>query len=303
MRVAILMSTYNGEKYLQEQMNSLIKQTGVMVEIFIRDDGSRDSTVDLLKDYSDKNANIHLTIGKNVGVGNSFMSLVGSVSDNFDYYAFSDQDDIWLDDKLSKAIAMISKNEGPELYCSNQILVDSSGKEIGVRFGKTPDLSPEKILVHNKATGCTMVWNRDLQKILSTFLPSEQLLINRIHDVWVAIVASVCGNITYDENSYILYRQHENNVVGAKESVGLEVLREKIKKFKNKDLQNGRSLLAKEVVKLFPVETSNNRMLCMAAAAKTFVGKKKIIKNYKDFISCSGEKKIDFIIKVVFGMF
>lgn len=303
MHVAVLMSTYNGEKYLREQMDSLLNQTGVMLEIFVRDDGSTDGTIDILKDYSERNTNVRLDIGNNVGVGNSFMQLVYSVPNNFDYYAFSDQDDIWLDNKLSKAIEMIGENEGSILYCSNQILIDSSGKEIGIRYDKTPNLLLEKILVHNKATGCTMVWNSALQKILGLHLPSEQLLKNRIHDVWVAMVASVCGNIIYDENSYILYRQHENNVVGAKESTTLSVLREKVKKFKNKNLRNGRSLMAKEMVRLFPVETSSKHILSIAADAKTFEGKKMIIKHYKDFISCSGEKKIDFIFKVVFDLF
>lgn len=303
MRVAVLLSTYNGQKYFREQMDSLLRQVGVSVEIFVRDDGSTDDTIDILKEYSEKNSNIHLNIGKNMGVGNSFMSLVSSVPGDFDYYAFSDQDDIWLDDKLIKAVETIENIEDPVLYCSNQTLVDSKGEEIGVRFDEAPDLSSKKILVHNKAAGCTMVWNSNLQGLLSTHLPSEQLLRNRIHDVWVVMVASVCGKIIYDNNSYILYRQHENNVVGAKESTGLDVLKEKINKLRNKDLRNGRSLLAKEIVKLFPAEASKKNMLVMSADSKSVTGKKTLIKNYKEFISYSGERKADFIFKVVIGLF
>ena len=303
MRVAVLMSTYNGEKYLREQMDSLLRQTGVSVELFVRDDGSTDGTIDILKDYLKKNPNIHLKFGKNVGVGNSFMSLVSSVPDNFDYYAFSDQDDIWLDDKLSKAIEKIGIIEKPVLYCSNQTLVDSDGKKIGVRFNKVPNISTEKILVHNKVTGCTMVWNRNLQAILSTHIPSENMLRNRIHDVWVAMVASVCGKIIYDVQGYFLYRQHESNVVGAKENTGIDVLKEKIKKLNNKKYRNGRSLLAKEMVKLFPTEVTKKNMLIIAADAHSLAGKKKIIKHCKDFVEYSGEKEVDFIFKVVLGFF
>ena len=303
MRVAILVSTYNGEKYLREQMDSLLRQEGVAVEIFVRDDGSTDSTISIIEDYAKKNSNVHLNIGKNLGVGNSFMNLVEHAPDDFDYYAFSDQDDIWLENKLSKAIEAIKDIDGPALYCSNQALVDSAGKRIGIRFDTTPDLSAEKILVHNNATGCTMVWNSDLQKVLRTHQPSQELLKNRIHDVWVGMVASVCGKIVYDENSYILYRQHENNVVGAKEMTSLQLLEDKAKKLRNKNLRNGRSLLAKEMVRLFPIDASKHNMLTIAADANSLAGKKRIIQNYKSFTAYSREKNADFILKVLLNFF
>lgn len=303
MRVAVLMSTYNGEKYLGEQIDSLLRQTDVELDIYIRDDGSTDRTPDILNEYAKNNYNIHVTAEKNIGLGNSFMSLVFNVPADFDYYAFSDQDDIWLENKLIKAIELIKENDTPTLYCSNQRLVDASVREYGVRFDELPDLSTEKILAQNKATGCTMVWNKALQEILRTKRPSEQLLKNRIHDVWVAMVASLCGEIIYDETGYILYRQHENNVVGAKDSTGLDVLKWKIKKLKNKDLRNGRSLLAEEAVRLFPTESQRSRLLSLSANSKSLKGKIEILKNSHDFISYSGERKLDFVGKVMCGVF
>ena len=298
MRVAILMSTYNGEKYLHEQIDSLLCQKGVGVEIFVRDDGSTDSTISLLDEYADKNSNMHLSIGKNLGVSNSFMNLVEHAPDEFDYYAFSDQDDIWLEDKLSKAIEAIEDIDSPALYYSNQILVDSRGSEIGLRYNEMPVLSVELLLDANKASGCTMVWNSDLQKILSTHIPSEEFLRNRFHDEWVAMVASVCGKIVYDENSYILYRQHDNNVVGANESPI-----PRLKKLKNRNFRSGRGLKAKEMVRLFPIEVSEHSMLTIAADANSFAGKRRIIKNYKIFTAYTGEKKSYFIIKVLLNLF
>ena len=302
-KVVVLMSTYNGEKYLREQMDSLLRQEGVAVEIFVRDDGSTDSTVSIIEDYANKNSNVHLNIGKNLGVGNSFMNLVEHAPDDFDYYAFSDQDDIWLENKLSKAIEVIKDIDGPTLYCSNQTLVDSEGEKIALRYNKVLDLSTEQILFVNRVQGCTALWNSDLQKILSTQLPSRELLICRIHDVWVGMVASVCGKIIYDENSYILYRQHENNVVGAKESSRLDLLQSKVKKLRNKTFRNSRSLMAKEMVRLFPIDASKHSMLTIAADSKSLAGKKRIIQNYKSFTTYSGEKKADFILKVLLNFF
>ena len=303
MRVAILMSTYNGEKFLCEQMNSLLRQVEVSVEIFVRDDGSTDKTIGILNEYSRNNSNIYVNLAPNIGVGNSFINLLYSVPDDFDYYAFSDQDDIWLNNKLIRAIELIKEMTIPTLYCSNQRLIDTSGKEFGMRFDEDPDLSSEKILVHNKATGCTMVWNNALQKKIIMNRPSEQLLKNRIHDVWIAMVASVCGKIIYDKKGYILYRQHENNYVGAKESTKLDVLKEKIIKIRNKELRNGRSLLAEEIVRLFPKETSQKKLLVLSADSKSFKGKLQILKSCNDFIAYSGEKKMDFVCKVIFNFF
>ena len=100
-KVAILMSTYNGEKYLDEQIGSILAQEGVDVTLYIRDDGSSDRTAEIIKYYCKRYHNVSFTQGENLGVGNSFMQLVYDAKDVYDYYAFADQDDIWLRDKLS----------------------------------------------------------------------------------------------------------------------------------------------------------------------------------------------------------
>ena len=101
LRIAILMSTYNGASYLKEQIDSLEKQD-VPVDIFIRDDGSTDKTIDILKKYQSK-PNVHIEYGINLGYKKSFMTLLMKVND-YDYYAFCDQDDIWLPNKISCAV-------------------------------------------------------------------------------------------------------------------------------------------------------------------------------------------------------
>lgn len=123
-KVAVLLSTYNGSKYIKEQIDSILSQEGVNIDIYIRDDGSTDETVNIIYEY--KSNNIFLTEGKNIGVGNSFMELLYSVPEIYDYYAFADQDDIWSEKKIRIAIEVLQKNK-KHLYASNQELIDKSG--------------------------------------------------------------------------------------------------------------------------------------------------------------------------------
>ena len=298
-KVAVLLSSYNGELYIKEQIKSVLSQKQVQVDLFIRDDGSSDKTIDLINEFPE----IRLFRGENLGVGNSFMELIYVVNEEYDYYAFCDQDDIWLDNKLINAIDKIHCETGPILYCSNQILVDKYGEKLGIRYKKVPDLSYAEILVHNHATGCTMVWNKQLHCILKSKKPSRMLLENRIHDVWVAMVASVCGKIIYDENSYILYRQHGNNVVGAKKDNAYDMLKNQIKKIRKRYLRNGRSLLAEEMLKLFPKECKEKLLLRLAADSKSVNGKIRLLQKKGEFTKHSGENSIAFVIKVIVGLF
>lgn len=242
--VAVLMSTYNGQRFLKEQIDSVLSQNNVCITLFIRDDGSKDNTLKIIELYKKQ---VIFLQGINIGVGNSFMKVLSFSGQNFDYYAFCDQDDIWLPQKIYKAICMIHRYNEPVCYCSNQTLVDSHGNIIKERYTDEIDTGYMRILCNNQVTGCTMVWNKKLQTILISAerFPSYEILRKRIHDVWVAMVASVTGILVYDKNSYILYRQHENNVVGVKKT---SLFYEWAKKINNPSLRNGRSSLAKEII-------------------------------------------------------
>ena len=109
-RVSVLMSTYNGEKYLHEQINSILGQQGVEIHLLIRDDGSSDGTVEICKEYAKKYNQITFYQGENLGVGKSFLDLLKHAPDA-DYYSFADQDDVWLEDKIIRAVTMIKKAE------------------------------------------------------------------------------------------------------------------------------------------------------------------------------------------------
>ena len=301
--VAVLMSTYNGEKYLKEQLESILKQSGVNVQIFIRDDCSSDSTRDILTQYSNENPDIHINLGENLGVGNSFMELLYSVPDSFDYYALADQDDIWEENKIIEAV---NKLEDKLLYASNQECVDKFGNSIGLRYKEDAfiHLTPVSILECNMIAGCTMVMSNKFFKLLTkeSNRPSQSLLRNRIHDVWLAMVASLFEGIVYDTRSFIKYRQHENNVVGAKSSFSKRV-KSKIKKLRHSEYRNGRSWLAREIVERFPAEAENYPLIKICSQSKSFKGKIRILKNGKELRSYTKESRMGFFIKVMFGLF
>ena len=125
-KVQVIMSSYNGEKFIKKQIDSILNQQNVEVSLLIRDDGSKDGTIEILRDYENRGL-IKVIYGKNIGPTASFLKLIDEC-DNADYYSFSDQDDVWLEDKLSTAVKILeenSVNKRPLLYCSALQRVDA----------------------------------------------------------------------------------------------------------------------------------------------------------------------------------
>ena len=209
-KVQILMSTYNGEQYLREQIDSLLQQAYPEIEILVRDDGSKDSTPDILRDYARRYDNIRIFLEDNVGVTKSFFELLKR--SEADYVAFCDQDDIWLEQKVVQAVEKLQTIKTPALYCSNKILVDAHGKVIAENDKKKLTPGFGNAVIESVCTGCTMVLNRELAENIKAHIPERAIL----HDWWCYLVASYVGQVVFDEKSYILYRQHEHNVVGQK---------------------------------------------------------------------------------------
>lgn len=218
-RVSVIMSSYNGAVYIEEQIYSILNQSlDAEIDIHIRDDGSTDSTLELIKSMSEINNNIYLYEGNNIGVVGSFLWLVENIS-GYDYYAFCDQDDVWHPLKLAAAIDKLIGN-GPRLYCSAYEYVDCNLNVIG-RFTSKTDLSMNNLLIENCAPGCTMVFNSSLRdeyiKLDVDINDMKNIVV--MHD-WLFLLLAVCtGSVLYDENSYLLYRQHANNVVGIKSGI------------------------------------------------------------------------------------
>lgn len=222
-KIAILLSTYNGERFLEEQIESIIKQSNQQWTLYIRDDGSTDKTLDILERYQadDRIQWINEDKPKNLRVIGSFLNLLESAE--ADYYMFCDQDDVWLPDKvqvtLDKMVALESINDQqPVLVHTDLRIVDQDLKIMSDSMIKTQNLDPlpnfGRLLVQNSVTGCTMMINQNLKK-LCVGLDFAKI---RMHDWWFALVASAFGTIGYVPKSTILYRQHGDNEVGAKNS-------------------------------------------------------------------------------------
>ena len=226
-RVLILLSTYNGEKYLREQLDSLYAQVGVEFHILVRDDGSSDNTVAILEEYNQKHSNITTITGNNLRAIRSFYALINYTLENrliYDYYAFCDQDDVWKPNKLEDAIAQIEKSKSNRAFyfCAAEY-VDSDLNHIGVKY--IPDKGDYKsAIIRNYSLGCTIVLTKQLFFECSEASQTYQKRISvgyiPYHDVWFYSYA-LCTKATviYDSNSHILYRQHSSNVTHASKNM------------------------------------------------------------------------------------
>lgn len=215
--VLVLMSTYNGEKYLNAQLESLLEQEGVETHLLVRDDGSHDTTLDILKAWKEKYpAWIDIIEGDNVGFAMSFTHLLQSAVSKYsdvEYMAFCDQDDIWLPIKLKVALEKLQKENRaiPVSYCSNTRLVGVNLNFIRLGWKDNEvQLNKERALIQNFATGCTMVFNRKAAEIYVSHLPK----VIKVHDFLMYQLCMFLGKVIYDHNSFILYRQHTSNQIG-----------------------------------------------------------------------------------------
>lgn len=252
--VIVLLSTFNGEKFIREQLDSIFEQKDVIVKLIVRDDGSEDNTLSILNDYKCRFPNqINIIEGNNIGWKKSFFELIKyaylNYSDNNYLYAFSDQDDIWLPEKLSVAAQILKKmTSGANLYCCNQFYYKN-----GINYGKIHQTTIvptyKNCLVRNYATGCTIVFNHRLLSLLNKDMPS----IDTAHDYWVYQAAVLCGNVYVDDNAYILYRQHENNQIGSK-SGKIEVWKRRLKNFSDTFSGHKREERANALIKSFSTD-------------------------------------------------
>ena len=219
-KIAVLICTFNGSKFLRKQLDSIISQSWQDWEIFASDDGSTDDTLAILKEYQTRlgQNKLHIVKGPGKGFAWNFLSLLDVCGDGFDYYAFSDQDDEWLPDKLARAMAKLADLEkdnpdGPALHCGRTMLVNDCDECIGYSplFQKAPSF--RNALIQSIAGGNTMMFNRAARNIIN-LTPRGHKIIS--HDWWIYILISGCnGAIIYDEIPTIKYRQHTNNIIGS----------------------------------------------------------------------------------------
>lgn len=213
-KICVLLSSYNGEKYIHDQIESILQQQQVNVTLIIRDDCSKDETVKIIKEMQEQHSNIELLQGANIGPAMSFLELIRKAP-AAEFYALSDQDDVWDYDKLIKGIQFLSDYDPttPLLYHCNTQIVDSNLQFL--RIGKTGKQAPYSkygAFMENHATGCTMIFNRSCQELIASCKPDYVSM----HDSWIYLIAEMFGKVIYDPQPHMKYRQHGNNVIGAK---------------------------------------------------------------------------------------
>lgn len=226
-KVIICMSTYNGEKYIEQQIESLLNQTYKNIDIYVRDDGSKDNTIKILKNYQNE-GKIHFIKGKNVGVVNSFYECLKEVYKKGDFFAYCDQDDKWHEDKIKRAVIQLNKEKEdiPVLYFSEFNYCDENLKFVNKSSVNKKGTSFENSIVECISFGISEVFNKSLaKKILDS--GTKDIC---FHDWWAYMIASGLGKVIYDNEPTVEYRRTGSNVSpSGKAGISLQIYR--IKKF------------------------------------------------------------------------
>lgn len=279
--VAILMSTYNGAKYLKDQLQSIINQSYSNWHLYIRDDGSSDETVEIIKSYAKKDSRIsiiHDTLG-NIGSVRSFFYLLEQVDSNF--YMFSDQDDYWKQDKIQKSIILLKQHNHkrkPICVYTNLQIVDDNLEGNELLLTKTWQDFP-KLFFTNNLYGCTMLFNNFLkEKIKFDQLNYDNIY---VHDWWLALVCAIFGEIYYLDEPTILYRQHYGNQIGAT-SKNINVLIKRLfSKSKDEKSLQSTILFAEELEKLYGAELKSSNIQGYVKNYATISNKSSFFNNLK----------------------
>lgn len=298
----VLLSTYNGEKYLCEQLDSLIAQKNVDLKILVRDDGSSDNTREILEKYYNAYPDkIIINFAENIGCTGSFfalMKLAVKKYGDYEYFAFSDQDDVWLPDKLYSAALALDAIDGiTKLYYCSHTLVDETLTPIK----STPVVAKgtlEESFILQPCIGCTMVFSKDLLVKASNV---DSLKIN-IHDAWVyKLCLSLSGNVIHDSTPHILYRQHTSNTIGGAQGFTKKWKRRINDYFLNS--KHNRSNQARLILQSFQSEipTSKKSTLSDMSNYHRSIRKKLKIIFDKDYSSYYRLHNIMFKICILFG--
>jgi len=226
--VLVVLGYFDGPSYIRDQLRSIVQQTHRAVHIYISDDNSRSpfslESLDLSQEEVSKISISLRTL--NIGCTNNFLKALSNVSDEFEYFAFSDQDDVWHEDKLKKAITALEKPppQKPALYCARTEIADATCEHTlgySPRFNKPPSFA--NALVQNIGGGNTMVFNRAARDLIINAAVDSNVV---SHDWWsYQIVSGAGGYVVYDPEPCLKYRQHAINLVGANTSWRARFLR------------------------------------------------------------------------------
>ncbi len=227
-KVAILLCTRNSAAFLREQMGSYFSQDYDNWELWVSDDGSTDATLEIVREYADRGKSITVVDGPQLGATANFLSLTQRVEGDADFFAWSDADDIWLPDKLSRALRYVMTavdGNRPALYCGRTEIVDVGNVSMYLSTLHRKPPSFQNALCQNIGGGNTMVFNRTLRDLLCGGVVSEV----PCHDWWAYILATGCGGkVFYDPVPCLRYRQHGSNVAGCNLGVRAKLWRGRV---------------------------------------------------------------------------
>lgn len=287
--IDILMASYNSEKYIESQINSILNQTYNDYHIYINDDISTDNTLNILQNYKKQYNNI-FSISQNSkrqGIKENFSTLMSKST--ADYIMFSDHDDVWFDNKIEityNEMAALEKKYSastPLLVFADKTVTDSSLNIINYSHNKieklnTKNITFNRLLMGNVVSGCTMMINKSLKEICGHI--NENAL---MHDYWIALTAAALGHISYIDKPVMYYRQHSNNTFGAKSysiQYALHKLKDGRKNMQQAVFQN--IIQAESFLKQYENILNSNQ--------------KEIL---KEFISLKNKRNISFIKSII----
>jgi glycosyltransferase involved in cell wall biosynthesis len=210
--VAIIMSAYNAERFIQEQILSILSQHNADVRLWIRNDGSTDNTLAILREKFGNDPRVVIRTGENLGAAESFLQAIFECELECDYYGFSDADDVWVENKLSLSIEHIGHSllSKPVAVATQLSIVDVNLKEMGISKPPRLGLVFKNAIIETVASGASVLMNRKAFFLLRSYRPKNVVM----HDAWVYLLISALGRFLYLERPTILYRQHDQNVFG-----------------------------------------------------------------------------------------
>lgn len=209
-RVAVLLATYNGAAYLREFLDSLLAQSESAFTLFVRDDGSTDGSIQIIKEYSGSLSIVLIESSERLGPARNFHRLLRAAGSGFDTYMFADQDDVWLPAKIARAWTYSHGRRSAVLYLTAFNYVDCN--RVFLRRSRPPRVvGPKNAVVQSLGPGCAMAVNAMARNILLGFNIPPGVM----HDRWFYFVISLYGEVVYDNEVNLMYRLHGNNTVGA----------------------------------------------------------------------------------------
>lgn len=296
-KVIIMMSAYNGQEYIAEQIHSIMSQEGCDVRLMVRDDGSTDQTVAILRQLQERYPHrISVATGQNIGYRKSFLRILKKAP-AADYYGFADQDDVWMSDKCQKAIEKI-KREGTAdciLYASSVVLTDEHGNPFGENDITTSPNNVGSYFARHRMPGCGMLFTRALKEKAVSFLETAKFQALTDHDLVIGAIAYAYGQVIRDDMAYIYHRRSAASVTGGGKGLLDRIKRECFVVFGRRDVHY---VLAKELLDFDKSTMNDDARALLEMIAEYKSSAKMFLRLLKESGLATGMKVCDLETKI-----